>query len=65
MLVRCARDDDAGRAADVVRRSITELCVNEYRNDPQVLARWLANKTVEDLRACLANVVDIACPRRT
>lgn len=50
MLVRCARDCDADRAADVVRRSITELCVADYRNDPQVLARWLANKTTENLR---------------
>jgi hypothetical protein len=28
-------------------RSIAELCVLDHRNDPAILARWLANKTPE------------------
>jgi GNAT superfamily N-acetyltransferase len=31
----------------VLRRSITELCVGDHRNDPAILAAWLANKTRE------------------
>ena len=27
-----------------MRRSIAELCVADHRSDPQILARWLANK---------------------
>lgn len=41
MRVRCARDGEASVASDVARRSITELCADEYRRDPLVLARWL------------------------
>ena len=50
MLVRRAECQDACQAADVIRRSITELCATEYRNDRRVLACWLANKTEENLR---------------
>ena len=31
-------------ACDVLRRSIVELCVADHRNDPKILAQWLANK---------------------
>lgn len=63
MLVRCATEADAEPAADIVRRSIAVLCAAEYRHDPVVLARWLANKTPDgfrrwigrdDRRVCLA-----------
>src|SRR4051812_45063762 len=50
MRVRCAKEDDAGPASEVTRRSIAELCATEYRGDPLVLARWLANKTPADFR---------------
>jgi GNAT superfamily N-acetyltransferase len=50
MLVRCATETDAEPAADLVRRSIMELCAAEYRGDPGVLARWLAEKTPADFR---------------
>jgi GNAT superfamily N-acetyltransferase len=45
MLVRRARPEDAREAAAVIRRSIIELCAEEYRHDRGVLTRWLANKT--------------------
>lgn len=40
MLYRCARDGNEGPAADLVRRSITELCATDYQDDAQVLTRW-------------------------
>ncbi|HEX2113032.1 MAG TPA: GNAT family N-acetyltransferase [Alphaproteobacteria bacterium] len=47
MDVRDAASEDAPAACEVLRRSITELCVADHRNDPDILARWLANKTPE------------------
>ena len=32
---------------EVIRRSISELCEADHRNDPEILRRWLANKTPE------------------
>jgi len=61
MLIHCARNEDAIPAADVVRRSITELCGEEYRGDAQVLARWLANKTSEDLRRWIGSADRSVC----
>src|SRR3954447_11209216 len=61
MLVRCARDGDASPAADVVRRSIIELCAAEYRGDAQVLDRWLANKTPEDFRRWIGSADRSVC----
>jgi len=48
--VRPAIDSDAPAACDVVRRSIRELCVEDHRNDEDILNQWLANKTEENLR---------------
>src|SRR4051812_35739357 len=61
MLIHCARNEDAIPAADVVRRSITELCGEEYREDAQVLARWLANKTPEDFRRWIGSTDRLVC----
>lgn len=47
MRIRPATEDDAGPAALVLRRSISELCIRDHGNDPAVLASWLANKTPE------------------
>lgn len=44
MEVRDAVVGDAAAAADVLRRSIVELCAADHRNDRAILARWLANK---------------------
>lgn len=48
MKVRRALPLEAALLATVVRRSITELCADEYRHDPVVLKRWLANKTPDN-----------------
>jgi hypothetical protein len=45
--VRDAVREDAPAACEVIRRSISELCEADHRNDPEILKRWLANKTPE------------------
>jgi GNAT superfamily N-acetyltransferase len=52
--VRDATDADADAACEVMRRSITELCIQDHHNDPQILKRWLANKHPEIFRSWLA-----------
>jgi GNAT superfamily N-acetyltransferase len=47
MLIRQARTDDAEAAADVLRRSIRDLCTADHHDDPAILDAWLANKTPE------------------
>jgi len=53
--VRPAERSDADAAIAVVRRSITELCTADHRDDPETLASWLANKTVPHFATWLAN----------
>lgn len=38
----------AAAACSAVRRSITELCDADHHNNPEILAAWLENKTVEN-----------------
>jgi len=45
--IRDAIAEDAPAACQVLRRSISELCVADHGNDPAILARWLSNKTPE------------------
>ncbi|MEP6837646.1 MAG: GNAT family N-acetyltransferase [Bradyrhizobium sp.] len=51
MRIRDAVPEDASAACEVMRRSITELCAADHRNDPAVLERWLSNKTPKTFRA--------------
>ena len=51
MIIRDAEPEDAAAACEVLRRSILELCAADHGDDPQILARWLRNKTPEDVRA--------------
>jgi GNAT superfamily N-acetyltransferase len=53
--IRDAVKADAAVACQVVRASITELCALDHRNDPDVLGRWLANKTPENLEVWIAD----------
>ena len=48
--LRRARPKDAASAAAVLCASITGLCVADHGNEPEILARWLANKTPRDVR---------------
>ena len=54
MLIRAAKTGDAAEICTVLRRSITELCGTDHKNDPQILSQWLANKTEDNLRAWIA-----------
>jgi GNAT superfamily N-acetyltransferase len=44
--VRRSVESDAPAACNVVRRSITDLCVADHQNDHATVAEWLENKTV-------------------
>ncbi|HEX7984455.1 GNAT superfamily N-acetyltransferase [Duganella sp. 1411] len=43
--VRIAASTDADAACNVLRRSITECCGLDHKNDPAILDAWLGNKT--------------------
>ena len=51
MEIRAAVPADAAAIADVLRRSIIELCHADHGGDPTVLARWTQNKTPENALA--------------
>lgn len=53
--VREARLADAPAMSAVLIASITELCVADHHNDPELLAGWLANKTPEGVAAWFGN----------
>ena len=55
MEIRDARPQDAPAACQVLRRSITELCIADHRNDPAILQKWLANKTPGIVRSWIEN----------
>jgi GNAT superfamily N-acetyltransferase len=45
--IRDATPEDAVTACQVLRDSISQLCVADHGNDPAILKMWLANKTPE------------------
>jgi GNAT superfamily N-acetyltransferase len=53
--IRDAVAADAAAACEVVRASIAGLCVADHHNDPEILKRWLASKTPENLAAWIAD----------
>jgi GNAT superfamily N-acetyltransferase len=55
MEIRRATDEDAERAALVLRRSIAELCHADHAGDADTIALWLANKTPENVRRWAGN----------
>ena len=52
--IRNACPEDAVAACAVMRRSIAELCAADHSDDPEILARWLSNKTPEHVCAWIA-----------
>jgi hypothetical protein len=54
MEIRDAVIEDARVACQMLRRSITELCAADHRNDPAILSRWLGNKTPENFVSWIA-----------
>jgi len=55
MEIRDAGPADAPAACLVMRRSIAELCIADHHNDPEILRRWLANKTPEIVSSWISN----------
>jgi GNAT superfamily N-acetyltransferase len=49
MEIRDAQVEDAASACQVLRRSISELCIADHGNDLTILTRWLNNKTPENV----------------
>ena len=54
MQIRAATIDDAVEACGMLRRSIVELCRADHRDDPEVLEKWLSNKTPDHVRSWIA-----------
>jgi len=48
MQIREASPEDAAAACIVLKRSVAELCEDDHRNDPSILARWPGNKTARN-----------------
>ena len=53
--MRQAVSEDAEAAIKVVRLSIEQLCTADHRNDSEILATWLANKTPQAFLSWLSN----------
>jgi hypothetical protein len=49
--IRDATPEDADAACDVLRKSISQLCIADHGNDPAILDRWLSNKKPEIVAA--------------
>jgi GNAT superfamily N-acetyltransferase len=54
VMIREAKLADADTACEVLRRSITELCVADHHNDPTILSHWLSNKRPEIVASWIA-----------
>lgn len=54
MEIRDAVLEDAPAACQVLRRSISELCVGDHGNNVAILAQWLANKTPDIVASWIA-----------
>ena len=55
MIIRDATAADAVKACEAIRASIAELCIADHKQDPEVLARWLASKRPENVAAWSAS----------
>ena len=58
--IRRAVASDALGACAVVRRSITELCVEDHQGDGATIAAWLANKTEARVEGWISSARHIA-----
>ena len=53
--VRLAEPRDAAAISVLLIDSITRLCAADHHDDPDILSRWLANKTPEGVALWFAN----------
>ena|ERR1700722_18659266 len=56
MIIRDATAADAVKACEAIRASIAELCVADHNRNPEILRRWLASKTPDNVAAWMASV---------
>jgi GNAT superfamily N-acetyltransferase len=54
MIIRDATATDAASACEAIRASITGLCFADHHQNPEILGRWLASKTPENVAAWAA-----------
>jgi GNAT superfamily N-acetyltransferase len=54
MIIRDATPADAVKACEAIRASITELCIADHNRNPEILRRWLASKTPDNVAAWAA-----------
>jgi GNAT superfamily N-acetyltransferase len=54
MIIRDATPADAVKACEAIRASITELCIADHNRNPEILRRWLAGKTPDNVAAWAA-----------
>ncbi len=55
MEIRDAKLEDAAAICEVLRQSVTNLCIGDHKNDPAILGAWLGNKTPETLKGWIAD----------
>jgi len=55
MKIRKGKIEYAEEICNLVRSSITELCVLDHNNDREQLSDWLENKTVENVELWVEN----------
>lgn len=58
--IRIAAPEDAFAACDVLRRSITECCVQDHQNKSDVLQAWLGNKTPQNVAGWFTSASNFA-----
>ncbi len=56
MIIRDATPADAVKACEIIRASIAQLCIADHNHNPEILRRWLASKTPENVAAWAAAV---------
>lgn len=53
--IRTATPDDASAACSVLRRSISECCVADHHDAPEILDGWLGNKTPDNVASWISS----------
>jgi len=53
--IRKASERDASVASEILCASIRDLCAEYHNNDPELVSRWIANKTPGHLANWIAN----------
>lgn len=47
--------EHAQAVCNVIKQSVSELCIADHNNDPDILQLWLSNKTPENCRVWIEN----------